>query len=495
VLRVFVSYSLLLATLVAAPARAGEFQDDLRERRAKAMERLGPESLMILWSAPVRTYSRDIDYKYRQDSNLYYLTGIDQEETILVLMPGNLTRKEILFIKPRNPLREHWRGKIVTKAEATALSGIATVYLTAEFEPFVSAMFSRRPYPVPEEASSPEYSAFFKALDSGNARLALLLEPKAALTGPLSPPYEFANRLRERFSGFSTRDAGDVLRDLRQVKTLYEQKLLERCLEISSEAQMAGMRAARPGAYEYEVEAAIEYVFRARGALGWGYPSIVGSGPNATILHYDKSSRKMEAGDLLLVDAAANYEYISGDITRTYPVSGTFSPKQSDIYRIVLAAQDEAVKVARAGSRLSDIHRKAVETIKDGLLKLGLITDVNGDQYRTWFTHGSSHFIGLDVHDVGDNQKPLAPGMAFTIEPGIYIREAALEDLPKTAENIAFIDKVRPVALQYRDIGVRIEDSFLLTGSGLKRLSEKVPRTLEEVEGFMRSRTRFDASK
>ena len=138
---------------------------------------------------------------------------------------------------------------------------------------------------------------------------------------------------------------------------------------------------------------------------------------------------------------------------------------------------------------------KAVEIIKDGLLKLGLITDANGDQYRTWFTHGSSHFIGLDVHDVGDNQKPLAPGMAFTIEPGIYVREAALENLPKTAENMAFIEKVRPVALQYRDIGVRIEDSFLLTGSGLKRLSERVPRTLEEVEAFMRSRTLKDAPK
>jgi len=226
---------------------------------------------------------------------------------------------------------------------------------------------------------------------------------------------------------------------------------------------------------------------KAKGALGWGYPSIVASGPNATVLHYTKSTRKMERGDLLLVDAAANYQYLTGDITRTYPVDGTFTPIQKEIYQIVFRAQQEARRVAVAGKKTSDVHAKTVDVIKEGLLKLGLITDASGDQYRTWYTHGAVHFIGMDVHDVGDSEKPLAPGMAFVIEPGIYVREGALENLPKTPENTAFIEKVRPAYEKYRNIGIRIEDSFLLTEGGLKCLSETVPRTIEAIETFMQS--------
>ncbi len=482
VFRLLVAFSLFFL-----PAVAGEFQDDLKARRARAMERLGPESMLILWSAPVRNYSNDVDYEYRQNSNLYYLTGIDQEETILVLMPGNASRKEILFVKPRDPVREHWQGHILSKEEATAQSGVQTVHLTSEFEPFVNAVLSRRPYGLPPYRPSGEFDNFFNALGAGRARLALVLDPKPGLSGPLTPVFEFANRVKERFVGVSIQDAGDLFRDLRQIKTPYERKILERSVEISSEAHLAGMRAAKPGAFEYEVEAAIEQVYLARGARGWSYPSIVASGPNATILHYSKSSRRMEAGDLLLVDAAANYEYLTGDITRTYPVSGAFSPLQKDIYRIVLAAQEEAMKVARPGVKINDVHQKTVEVIKQGLSKLGLIADASGEQYRTWYTHGACHFIGMDVHDVGDRERPLEPGMAFVIEPGIYIREGALENLPKTPENSAFIEKVRPAYEKHKNIGVRIEDSFLLTESGLKHLSAKVPRTIEEIEKFLKS--------
>jgi Xaa-Pro aminopeptidase len=176
------------------------------------------------------------------------------------------------------------------------------------------------------------------------------------------------------------------------------------------------------------------------------------------------------------------------DITRTYPVNGHFTQPQRDIYDIVLRAQEEGMRVATPGNRLADIHAKTVEVIKQGLLKLGLITDTTGDQYRLWYTHSSSHWIGIDVHDVGDNRRPLEPGMAFTIEPGIYIRESALDNLPKTAANEAFIARVRPAVQKYKDIGVRIEDSFLLTDTGLTRLSAQVPRTVEEIERFMRAR-------
>jgi len=191
---------------------------------------------------------------------------------------------------------------------------------------------------------------------------------------------------------------------------------------------------------------------------------------------------------LLLVDAACNYGYMSGDITRTYPVSGAFSPAQKEIYRIVLQAQDEGAAAAKPGAALQDVHKKTVEVIKAGLLRLGLITDTTGDQYRTWYTHGASHYIGIDVHDVGKNTHPLEPGMAFTIEPGIYIRQSALDALPRTPENVAFIDKVQPAVSKYADTGVRIEDSFLLEETGLRRLSGAVPRTIEEIESFLKTR-------
>jgi Xaa-Pro aminopeptidase len=236
------------------------------------------------------------------------------------------------------------------------------------------------------------------------------------------------------------------------------------------------------------VKAAIEAVFRRRGAVSWSYPPIVGSGPNATILHYPGADRQMQAGDLLLVDAACNYQYLAGDITRTYPVSGTFTALQRDIYQIVLRAQDEAIATARPGVSLQDVHKKTVEVIKAGLLRLGLITDAAGDQYRMWSTHGASHYIGVDVHDVGDRGRPLEAGMAFTIEPGIYIRQSAIDALPRTPENDALIGKIQPAVTRYADIGVRVEDSFLLEETGLRRLSSASPRTIDEIEAFLKPR-------
>jgi Xaa-Pro aminopeptidase len=248
------------------------------------------------------------------------------------------------------------------------------------------------------------------------------------------------------------------------------------------------MQAARPGAWEYEVEAAIEAVHRQRGAISQSYPSIVGSGPNATILHYTENTRQMRAGELLLVDAACAYEYMAGDLTRTYPVSGTFTPAQKDIYAIVLQAQEEAMAVVRAGTPLAEVHNKTVEVIKAGLLRIGLITETSGDQYRMWYTHGANHYLGIDVHDVGERTRALEPGMAFVIEPGIYIRQSALDALPRTTENLALIEKIQPAVKKYADIGIRIEDAFLLEESGLRRLTVSVPRTIEEVEAFLSKR-------
>jgi Xaa-Pro aminopeptidase len=480
--RAFFFVAVLL--LLSVPARAGEFQDDLQARRARMMEQISPDGMLILWSAPVRQWSHDVDYEFRQDSNFYYLTGIDQPQSILVLMPGNRERRELLFVSPRDPVREHWEGHLLASSEATAQSGIATVYRTDEFEAFINAVLGGSPYRAPAR----EYERFLSALAAGHARLELLLTPKPGIAGELTAPYVFANKVRERFFGFTIADAWPRFERMRQIKTPYERAILQQSADVSSEAHMAGMKAAKPGAFEYEVEAAIEYTYKKRGAFDWGYPSIVGSGPNATVLHYEKSSRQMADGDLLLVDAAAFYKYMTVDITRTYPVSGKFTAAQRDIYQIVLDAQEQGMQVAKAGVRVNDVHQKTVDVVKAGLLKLGLITDASGDQYRMWYTHGAVHWIGMDVHDIGPRDTPLAPGMAFVIEPGIYIRENVLDNLPPTPENQALVASLRPAVQKYKDIGVRVEDSFLMTENGLVRLSAKVPRTIDEVERFMNTR-------
>jgi Xaa-Pro aminopeptidase len=474
--------------MLAGPGFADDQLQDLKDRRARAMEKLGPESMIVLFSAPPRVYSADIEYEYRQDSDLYYFTGITQPDTTLVLMPGNQTNKEVLFVRPSDPRRDHYQGHTLTVEEAAAKSGIAKVLLSTGFEGFLTAALSGRPPAMRRKPGFAEFGTFLDAVSAGRARVGLMLSPPPALSAPLSPAHEFARTIRDRFIGVTIANVSDLVWGLRQVKTPYEQRILRRSLEISSEAHRAGMNTAQPGVFEYEVEAAIEAVYLKNGAMGWGYPSIVGSGPNATTLHYSESSRKMEEGDLLLVDAAASYQHLTGDITRTYPTSGRFTAPQRDLYELVLAAQEAAMKAAKVGKTPDDIEEASEAVIKEGLLKRGLITDASGEQFRTWYTHGICHFIGLDVHDVGNYNRPLEAGMAFVIEPGLYIREQALTDLPKTPENAAFVQKVAPAVAKYANIGIRIEDSFLLSGTGLERLSASVPRTVPEIEAFMKNR-------
>lgn len=481
--------AVVFSAAAAGSLHAGEYQNDLKARRAGVLHKLDAGAVMIAWSAPSKVYSTDVNYEYRQDSSLLYLTGLDQEETILVLMPGASTKKEVIFVREPNARREHWNGHTLTKEEVTAQTGIETVYLLSQFESFITSMFNARNFGLRRGETTTEWNAFQNEVKAGRGKLGLLFGPRPAPSQDLPEIYVWANKFRDRFFGVALIDAKPIVDELRQVKTPYEQKILEKSVLISSDAHKAGMRAAAPGKFEHEVEAAIEEVYLENGAMSWGYPSIVGSGPNSTILHYEASNRKMEPGDLLLVDAAGNYQGLTGDITRTYPVSGTFSPVQKEIYRLVLAAQDAAMGAARAGNKTAEIEKASEDVIKNGLLKLGLITDVKSEQFRTWYTHGVCHWIGMDVHDVGDYERPLAPGMAFTIEPGLYFRQQALDDLPDTAENRAFKERVAPAFARYKNIGVRIEDSFLITDAGLKRLSSSVPRTMEEVEAWLKPKT------
>jgi len=264
------------------------------------------------------------------------------------------------------------------------------------------------------------------------------------------------------------------------------------------------MKAVKPGMYEHEIQAIIEYIFRKNGAQGPGFPSIIGSGPNATILHYEANNRQTEDGDLLLMDVGAEFGHYKSDITRTIPVSGRFTQTQKEIYEVVLQAQKEAIKIAGPGVGIYEINNRGVEVIKEGLLKLGLITDKDsGWQHRPWLMYNISHWVGLDVHDVGgrgpdDGQgRRFVPGMVFTVEPGLYIREDTLENLPGMVGRLGiekdeledFISRVKPAVKKYANIGVRIEDDILITETGYEVLSSKVPKEIEAIEKLMREKS------
>ena len=303
--------------LLPAAAAAGELQDDLRARRARVMDALGPESILVHWSAPSRVFSRDVDYEYRQDSDMLYLTGVEQEGTTLVLLPGDKTKKSILFVSDADPRREHREGHLLSKKEAQEASGVDEVRFASDLDGFLGGLMNG--YPPGERLTeyTGEYDAFFDALKGAKARLAVVFGRRPGASEELPRPYDFAERMRQRVPGLSLLDATPIVWGLRQVKTPYERAVLQRSADVSAEAHRAAMRAARPGRYEYEVEAELERVYEQRGAPSWGYPSIVGSGPNATVLHYDRSRRQMQKGELLLIDAAAFYEGMTVDITRT----------------------------------------------------------------------------------------------------------------------------------------------------------------------------------
>ena len=480
------------ATQIPPLGGARQFVTDLAARRSNVMAALGSDTILVMWAAPPRVYSTDVNYEYRQDSNFLYLTGLNEEGGILVLVPGSRGRREFLFAPQGNARQELWTGHVPTMAELTTDTGITNIHLqkaSEEFESFLQGLLTGKGYHQQQEASA-EFGGISEALAAGRLRLAVLdrLPAGADARRPagLAPGSAAARAfdIQAQHAKLALFSAAEILTRLRQIKTPYEQQVLRRSVEISAEAHVEGMRVTRPGRWEYEVEAAIEHWYLKNGALSWGYPSIVGSGPNATTLHYLKSTRQMQNGDLLLVDAAANFQGLTGDITRTYPVNGRFSAEQRAIYDLVLRAQTAGVAAAKPGGRAAEINAAIRAVFSEGLEKLGLLVPVAGamsrnEQVSLWFPHGPVHGIGIDVHD------PLGvldAGAAFVIEPGLYIRPDRLEGFPKTAENQVLLDKLRPAVARYQNIGVRIEDSYLMTASGLETLSNKAPRQIAELE-------------
>jgi Xaa-Pro aminopeptidase len=476
--------------------------EELAARRKHVAEAIGAKAMLVLFSAEPRVYTNDVDYQFRQENNLYYLTNLNQKRATLVLMPGNTQTPEILFLPRRSWTDELWHGRMYSVQEAAQLSGVREIWEASEFDNFIKAVRNHQAYgPKPEnilmsvrgtsptvtegsvaDSSASGFDALFAAAAKNEASLFLLQLPAQGESREYRQEQRFAATwLKE--SGFTIQNVSPIFAQMRLRKSPMELELIQHAIDISIEAHERAQTFASQATWEYEVDAQVAYTFKLRNADNWGYPDIVGCGKNATTLHYEEAQGRVRMGLLLLMDVGAEYGHYSADVTRTFPVSGKFSKEQAEIYQIVYDAQEAAAKAIRPGATLSQVHNAAQAVIKDGLLRLGLITDVNSQQYRTWFMHGTSHWLGMNVHDVGSGA--FEPGMVFTNEPGIYLRPDALENLPKTAENEKFIVAVRPAFEKYKGIGVRIEDDMQVTADGCKWMTGALPRSIADIEAFI----------
>jgi len=478
---------------------------ELRRRRVETLKRMSDKGVMVLFSTEPRIYTNDVDYHYRQENNLYYLTGIKQNGATLILLPGATKTREILFMPERDPRFETWNGRMLSTDEARAVSGIQEVWDSRMLNGFLAYLAPRAEQALtklgnvskPNEQLAAQWQSnlqpVMEAIKADQGEL-YLLTPGRDLR-EYRAEHEFAELISGASAGLKVKRAQPIFAELRQIKSPWEIKLMQHAVDITSEAFHRVFAAAAPGQHEYEIQAEFEYTFKRRGADNWGYPCIVGAGENATTLHYITNQERLDESSLLLMDCAAEFDHYTADITRTIPVNGKFTKEQADIYRIVYEAQEASIKRVRAGnivgstfdpaSATKSVQGVTAEIIKDGLFKLGLITSKENNEFRHWYMHGSSHWIGMNVHDVGDYRTPLAAGMVLTVEPGIYIRPDALDVLPKTPENERFIKAVRPAFEKYKGIGVRIEDDILVTGGDPVNMSASIPRKLEDVEATM----------
>ena len=466
------------------------------DRRERFGAQLG-DGVAVLAAATEMVRNHDVDHEFRQDSDFFFLTGFEEPDAVLLLDPSAPAEQYVLFVRPRDREMEIWNGRRAGVDGAKERYAADAAYPLTELDEQLKRRFVGR---------SSVYTPFGNATARGRVVSAM-----QAVRG-----------LAERYGRVvpaEVRDASPLLHDLRLRKTEEEVNRLRIACEISAEGHAEAMRFTSPGMYEYQVQAAMEYVFRMRGSMRDGYPAIVASGINACILHYTENDQQIKDGDLLLIDAGAEYGYFSSDITRTFPANGTFSSPQRAIYDIVLAAQFASLELAVAGSSMKDVHQASVETISQGLVDLGLLPDnlpdaVRMHHYREYFMHGTGHWLGMDVHDAGSygmDGKPrhLEPGMAFTVEPGIYVdpERATVElsmleyDLDEWVERRMMLgtdkakelekaeldaaDKVvHEVPEAFRGIGVRIEDDVLITDAGAENLTAGVPTDPADIEAL-----------
>ena len=464
------------------------------ERRERLADRIG-DGIALLPAGAETPRNNDVEYPFRQDSAFHYLTGFDEPDAIMLFDPHAADEQYVLFVRPRDREKEIWTGLRAGTDGAKERYGADASYPIKEFDTLLrQRLVGRRTVFLPFRNP-----AFHRRI----LRLTQAVVGLGERYGRLVPS-EF-------------RDIDPLVGEMRLVKTPQEIDLLRAACEITAEAHAEAMRFARPGRYEYQVQAALEYVFRMRGARRDGYPSIVASGANACILHYTENDRRIADGDLVLIDAGAEFGYYSADITRTFPAGGRFTAPQRALYDLVLDAQQAALALARPGGSLKDQQLVASGVLTEGLVELGLLPGSAADakrmhHYRAFFMHGTGHWLGIDVHDagayrLGGTPRPLEPGMVFTVEPGIYVdpeRErielamlefdidermerrmvlgpARARDLEKKERETA-PKVVHPIPEEFRGIGIRIEDDVLVTGSGSEILTRGVPTDPDRIE-------------
>ena len=445
---------------LASPAHAQIPQKEYADRRAAVAERMANGFLVLPGSdEPAFDYM-----DFGQDPNFFYLTGIDEPGAALVIAKEGSKVTTTLFVQPRDPAREVWSGYRLGTEGATRRTGLPT-RTTAAFTAYV---------------------------DSLAAALSAVYVSRGQR--------EFVARLRDSKPGITLLPIDGIMSSLRGTKSAAELDLLRKAIAITVDAQIAAMRAMAPGMNEFEIEALIEYTFRRNGADRPGFASIVGSGPNSTTLHYNRNDRFMQDGDMVVMDVGASYRGYTADVTRTVPVNGVFSEAQRAIYQIVRDAQASGERAAQLGAPNTAMNIAVDSVIKNGLTSLGLIDspdavyDCEGGQkcaqYRLYYMHGLGHAIGLQVHDPGTSgieAGVLGPGDAFSIEPGIYVRANLLDIIPATPANEAMKTRIADAVRRYANIGVRIEDDYIVTAEGVEWAS-RAPREIAEIEATMRDR-------
>ncbi len=431
---------------------------DYRQRREQLMTKIG-SGTAIFRSAPTAVMHNDVEYNFRQDSNFFYLTGFDEPDAVAVIAPHHETQKFVLFVRPKDADKETWSGYRIGVEAAKERYGADEAYPIAELNEKLTQYV--------EKADRIYYHmgrdrAFNQTILSLWQRLMSSYHKRG--TGPIA-----------------IEDPGPILHPLRQVKSLDELMRMRKAVEIAAEAHNLALEMRKPGCYEYEIQAEMERLFRLRGGLGAAYPSIVASGSNACILHYTENRRQMRDHELLLVDAGCSYDYYNSDITRTYPVGNQFTAEQRILYELVLTAQLNAIEQVQPGNPWNLFHDAAVRTIVEGLMSLGLLQGdieeiIKEKKYKPFFMHGTGHWLGLDVHDVGvlkigETWQPFQPGQVVTVEPGIYIRPdfKPFEGQPEVPD-------------RWRGIGIRIEDDVLVTDRGNEVLTAAVPKAIAAME-------------
>ncbi|MES0328505.1 MAG: Xaa-Pro aminopeptidase [Gammaproteobacteria bacterium] len=426
------------------------------QRRKQLMKMMGENSIAILPAAPLLIRNRDVEHGFRQDSDFYYLSGFVEPEAVVVLVPGRKQAQYILFCRERDKVKETWNGYRYGPEGAVEHFSADDAFPMDDLEEILPGLMEHCESVYYTIGLNPEFDK--QVMNCVNSL-------RKGSRGGVHAPNEFVS-------------LDYLLHDMRLYKSREEIKLMRTAAKISVQGHINAMKACQQGVYEYQLEAELLYEFNRNGA-GWAYPSIVGSGANSCILHYTENNQLLNDGDMVLIDAGAEYGGYAADITRTFPVNGKYTEAQKEIYDLVLASQDAAIKQVKPGNHWNDPHNAAVKVLTKGMVELGLLKGkpaelIKKGDYSKYYMHRTGHWIGMDVHDVGDYKvddewRLLEPGMALTIEPGLYI--------PSGSRG----------AKRWWNIGVRIEDDVLVTKDGCDLLTKGLPRTTEEVEAVMAS--------